>query len=226
MDEHTLKEDRIAKFLFHFGKATWKLIPGIGPFVDELFYEQYKDILVPKLNNLSSKDIERIESIIPKYDFEKLETIITNLGDELKKNVLDNILCQFSTLEEDHEEILFYLEKVNENAQLIPNILEIIDDLKNEAQKTNSLKQALDNLELKRENWINRISFNQRNFLSEIPNEYTSIDILWEKAKQIIPDCGYKEFRFRLHELEWLCLVTRKWDNKWFYKNITKQIVS
>ena len=41
------KIDRVQVLAFHLGKALWKSIPVVGPFVEELLYEQFKEGLLP-----------------------------------------------------------------------------------------------------------------------------------------------------------------------------------
>jgi hypothetical protein len=99
--------------------------------------------------------------------------------------------------------------------------MEIVNDLKSKAGDKEAILLALNELQLKRTNWVKRISNNQIKLLSSIDEKPISIKILWAITKNLIPECGYKEFRFRLHELEWLSLVSRYWSQKsncWIYQ--------
>jgi hypothetical protein len=88
--------------------------------------------------------------------------------------------------------------------------------------KTNnetSLRIALNEIERRRVIWTNRISRHQRLLLSKIPTEYTHVDDIWPICQSIMPTCTYKEFRFRLHEFEWLSLAERVGNpGNWKYR--------
>ena len=88
------------------------------------------------------------------------------------------------------------------------------------------MERLLLEYESRRRAWVARISQNQRMLLNSIPTAYTSLDILWKTALKVLPGCGYKEFRFRLHELEWLGLVERRPvpAGTWEYRQVSAEL--
>lgn len=213
-----MTKDNLTKFLYHLGKATWKMVPGVGPFVEELFYEQFKDVLLPKLSTLTDQDLAEIEKRIPKIDFEKIDEELNKLSVDLKNSISQNLFSIFETIDTQLKPEIF--KKLDENKDISLTILDITSKIEQNIGNEDGLRNALNEINAKRESWINRISKNQKLLLENIPTEYTDIDTLWELTKELIPDCGYKEFRFRLHELEWLGLVIRYWNTNWVYKKV------
>jgi hypothetical protein len=210
------REEKISKFIYHFGKATWKMVPVIGPFVEELVYEQFKDKLMPQLKMLSENDLFEIEKRIPKIDFERIDEGFNNISLEMKETMSQNFLSLFEFIE--HRVKSEIIEEISENKEISLSIVEIVKRIEQNIGNEAALRNALNEINTKRELWIERISTNQKLLLERIPTDYMNIDQLWELTKSLIPECGYKEFRFRLHELEWLGLVIRKWNEKWYYK--------
>ena len=84
------------------------------------------------------------------------------------------------------------------------------------------IKEKLGELDRKRLAWVGRISSSQLDLLGMVPHAPTHVVVLWEKAKAtILPESSALEFRFRLHELEWLGLLARhrssEGDRDWLY---------
>jgi hypothetical protein len=123
---------------------------------------------------------------------------------------------------ENHASVLEHVSVVRQELQTgFVSISQLIDDLRSEFSQSTDLRRMLDVIEDRRKTWVSRISKNQREFLSAIPTSYTGLESLLEVVKRIIPDCGYKEFRFRLHELEWLGLIERKRVlEEWYYRRV------
>ncbi len=211
------KED-VTKLLYHLGKATWKMIPGVGPFVEELFYEQFKDVLLPKLKTLTEEDLAEIEKRIPKINFERIDEELNKLSVDLKSTMSQSLFSVFEAIDQQIKPEI--ITKLDENQNISLSILDIISRIEQNIGNETALRNALKEINTKRELWIERISKNQKLLLKKIPTDYIDIDQLWELTKSLIPECGYKEFRFRLHELEWLGLVIRYWNEKWYYRNI------
>ncbi len=210
-----MTKDDITKFLYHLGKATWKMVPVIGPFVEELVYEQFKEVFMPTLNTLTEQDLFEIEKRIPKIDFEQIDKSLDKMSEELKAELSISFFSLFDFITIQGENILNELKKNQEISRTILGITSRIEqNIGNETAKLDALKE----IHLKRELWIELISENQKLLIEKIPTDYTEIDQLWELTKNLIPHCAYKEFCFRLHELEWLGLVIRNWNKKWYYK--------
>lgn len=211
------KNQKVTNFLYHLGKGLWKSVPVLGPIVEEIIYEQFESEFKSALNSEVKKlDNNKLEEILTKIKYINVKSIdkkLDSLSDEMKWN---NV--KFFT---DIVEVkIKYIEK---KVEPIPDILEIVNKIRENLHDKKGIEIALNNLIQRREEWIQRISKNQKKLLDNIPSEYTPINKIWILAKKIIPECSYKEFRFRLHELEWISLTHRYWDNEkteWFYKRI------
>lgn len=221
----TNKIDFIINFIYHFGKAIWKSVPVIGPFIDEIIYEQFKDILRVNLYDLNEEKIDYIISNLPDIDFEMVELKLDSMADDLKKVLSEKIIMIYSSIVSNNFEMKIILSDIKSNTEKIPSILELQHSLEESLIDKKSLKIALSEIESKRRTWSNRISSNQRSLLKSIPaDRFINVDELYNVVKEIIKDCSYKEFRFRLHEFEWLNLVERYRNGGiWFYRKITSE---
>jgi hypothetical protein len=208
------KRDRVAETLYHLGKGIWRSIPVLGPIVDEVVYKQFEAELKGQVEGeagkLSDEELDAILSRLP--TLENLKQVDERMG-QLSEQ--ERLLAM-----ENHAGVLEHMSLVRQELQTgFASVTELIDDLRNEFSQSKDLQRMLEVIDGTRKAWVSRISENQRKFLSAIPRSYTPLDSLWEVAKGIIPECGYKEFRFRLHELEWLGLVERKSDKQsWLYR--------
>lgn len=208
------KRDRVAEMLYHLGKGIWRSIPILGPIVDEVVYKQFeaelKGEVKEEAGKLSDEELDAILSRLP--TLENLKQVDERMG-QLSEQ--ERLLAM-----ENHASVLEHVSLVRQELQTgFASVTELIDDIKDELSQSKDLRGVLDVIEQRRKAWVSRISETQQKFRLAIPKSYTPLDSLWEVAKRIIPDCGYKEFRFRLHELEWLGLVERKSDKQtWLYR--------
>jgi hypothetical protein len=218
------KQDQVYKILFSLGKGLWKSIPILGPIVEELFYEQFRKELTNRVINLTKEDFKKISELIPEGI--SLESIEENL-DKLSENFFEFTKNQIQALQastiETQKIMNGKIVEIHENTKDVPMFQEILNEVKTKIKDRESLEIVLDLMIQKRDTWINRISANQIKLLNNIPCSFTSINKLWKISNKILPTCVYKEFRFRLHEFEWLGLVERFWTNQtiprtWMYK--------
>jgi hypothetical protein len=214
-------EDKLISFFYHLGKGLWKSVPILGPIIEEVIYIQFEDELKRRVSELDKNQVEEILRNIPQIDIYQLDNHLSQISEDLRLYNIDVMTNIISKLEESHIEFLDYIKQIETSVEPIPNILQLVNELKERSGDASAIMMALNELNEKRSNWIKRISTNQKKLLLSIPDEPSPIDNLWRITKEQIPDCGLKEFRFRLHELEWLGLVTRFWDkdfNSWVYE--------
>lgn len=206
-------KDRITSTLYHLGKGIWKSLPVVGPVIEEVFYEQFRDELLNTVDKLTPEQLEALQESLPdREQVKKLEEKLTNLSDEqraIAAKQLLQVLDRFDSAEQSLEEIQGGV------TQLSAIVGEIAKDLLN----ADELNELIRRIRAKRAEWRNRISANQQLLLGAIPDSYLQLCQLWEITQSVIPDCSYKEFRFRLHELEWLELVERRRiSDTWEYR--------
>ena len=215
------EKERLVNFLYHLGKGLWKSVPILGPIVEEVVFAQFEYELKQRVSNLNEDQVQSILKNIPNIDVDKLDNQLSQISEDVKLysiNIMTNVI---SKLEESHKDFLEHVRLIERNVEPIPDIMKIVNELKEKAGDRDAIIMALNEIHLKRDNWVERISRNQKKLLSKIGESPISLDRLWGITKEIIPDCGYKEFRFRLHELEWLALVRRHWsqsDESWMYR--------
>ncbi len=222
---NTNQEERFLRMLFHLGKGLWKSIPVLGPIIEEVFYEQFRDELLKTPPRLSSSQIRAIREIIPRGLSEAdIERALSGLSKELQSLVAKQLSAEMARLRIDTSKQLDFIARSAKNTDRIPKIEDIVVDIRRKIADSSSANSILQIIESRRKKWISRISANQVAFLNKIPSEKSNLDGLWELCLDVVPDCGYKEFRFRLHELEWLGLVERYWDKEadsWIYQKIS-----
>ncbi len=211
------ERDRVREFLFHLGKGLWKSVPVLGPIVEEVLYEQFKTELEGRVDQLSCADVARIAAALPKLKMEELERKLAGISEEQRRATVTELTAVLSDASADHARMESKLDGVVER---LPSLEGMLSKVLRQSDHADAVHYALDALARRREAWVNRISQHQRELLARIPAEYTSVDTLWQVTRELIPECGYKEFRLRLHELEWLDLVTRYRDAEgtWRYR--------
>jgi hypothetical protein len=201
--------DRVSTFLFHLGKGIWKSIPVLGPIIEEVVYAQFEDQLKAKMVAMPDDEVQSLAQALPTVDFTELEHRINALSDDTKLASLSQFARVLADLHTNHTEVMDRLNEARDHLAHLPTMVSMLDHLRAVASNRQALEQALAKYEDVRRQWINRLSRNQQLLLRHIPVDYVAIDELWRLTLQIIPACGYKEFRLRLHELEWLGLVER-----------------
>ena len=219
MGEPEKKRARAERVLYHLGKGLWKAIPVVGPLVDELFYEQFKEALNGQVDKLSLAQVQELLQTFPSLDaLDGFERRMATLTEEQRRQfclkaaeIQDALLAGFDQVEE-------HLETLSGEFGNVKRML--AEFLENEVS-IEQLERILAKVDHQREEWRQRISVNQRRLLARIPREFTPLAMLWERCISLIPQCGYKEFRFRLHELEWLALVERcRGTADWEYRRV------
>lgn len=215
------ERDRLSDFLYHLGKGLWKSVPILGPIVEEIFYEQFRDELKERISKLSKEEVKSLIDAIPNIDIKQLEYHLGEMSENIKKFSMHQTTALLANLEEDYSQLITEVKQIQKSVEFLPNICEILVELREKVDDRKALQLALENLSAKREAWIRRLSDNQRKLLERIPDEYTDLSKLWDITRVTIPRCGYKQYRFRLHEFEWLGLVERYWCGKsqmWMYR--------
>ncbi|MFC1763618.1 hypothetical protein ACFL6U_16260 [Planctomycetota bacterium] len=213
--------DRLSKFLYHLGKGLWKSVPILGPIVEEVFYAQLENELKGRVESLPEEEIQVLLDAVPSIDIQELDKSFDNLSEEMKCFGLHQTTAFLAEIERHHRTVTANLDDIEQKLDPLPSMLDILLELREKSGEKESLLFALDDFSRKREQWIKRISGNQSMLLKQIPDHYVKLAILWDLTRKLIPTCVYKEFRFRLHELEWLGLVKRYWDREqatWMYK--------
>lgn len=210
----------VATFLYHLGKGLWKSVPVLGAVVDEVVYEQFRDRLTGEVDRLSDADLQRIAAAIPRIDLDSLDDAIARTSEEIKAVALSQFSRVLRDMHGQHEELQTGVDHANRQLAQLPSVLAILQGVHERLGDRASLEDALKDYRRRREQWVNRLSRNQRLLLCNMPDDYTPLESVWQVALRLIPDCGYKEFRFRLHELEWLGLVERCWHEgeTWRYR--------
>ena len=202
-------ESKVSSFLFHLGKGLWKSVPVLGPIVEEVVYEQFKDKLEGRVSQLSDEDLDRLSSALPVVSPETLSSELEHLSNETKLFALEQFGLLMQCIQREKSELVKHVEEIQTKSDLLPSILDIVLTLSDKTNNEGALRLALNEIERRRVAWINRISKHQKLLLSKIPETYTHVDEIWPVCQNALPECTYKEFRFRLHEFEWLSLVER-----------------
>lgn len=208
------KKDQVARMLYHLGKGIWKSIPILGPIVEEVVYEQFEGPLKGGVDKLPKEQLDEIFSRLPSLEaLKNIENTMSELSMEERLLAMEN-----------HTEVIKDLSQFRHEMQTgFASVIEIVKDLKKEFGESKELERTLELIERRRLSWEARISANQRRLLDKIPETYAPVDSLWKYSQAIVQDCNYKEFRFRLHELEWLGLIERKFvKDTWLYRRISK----
>ncbi len=214
-------KEKISKFLFHLGKGLWKSIPILGPIIDEVFYEQFKAQIIARVDSLSSNDTVNISNAIPTIDFESLDNKLRELTIEMQTSSMSAYTSLLKDITLSVDDFSSQLDQLHDSIFTLTELLSSLSSLKANISKNTQLDSLIESLQNKREQWIRRLSNNQRLLLRSFPITYSHIQHIWNITKLLIPNCGYKEFRFRLHELEWLGLIERYWNNQnnsWHYR--------
>lgn len=210
-DENDL-QGRACKILYHLGKGLWKSIPVLGPLVEELVYEQFRDKFLGRIDSLPETELQKIVDMVPAgITPEELDKGLSNLSEDIRRFTAQQLSAVLLSLHEIHGQSQEVIDAIAEEAKRLPTIEQILTDIRDQIKDKQSLQLALHIIGQRRRNWVERISVNQVKLLRNIPDTYTPIADLWEKCNKLMPACAYKEFRFRLHELEWLGLVERYW---------------
>lgn len=211
-------EQRVSKFLYHLGKGLWSSVPVLGPLVKELFYDQFKDELTKSVSRLSDADIERIAAAIPAVDPNRVDALETASA-RVQEFAVRELSAVLSTLTAMQSDVQQRFDGIESRLDAPISIGTLVEDIRTALSESVATNIAVDRIEQRRQQWIERISGNQRRFLGQLPEAFTPVDDLWPVCQSLIPSCTYKEFRFRLHELEWLGLVERKrHDDSWLYR--------
>lgn len=224
MSDAPKQRDSVAKFLFHLGKGLWKSLPIVGPVVDEVVYAQYEGRLKGEISRLSERDIGRIVQALPAVDAERIVERVERVGFDLQIASLSQLSRALEDIHEEHSKLEAGISDLREQLDDLPSVLEIVTEIRKRLDDRSELERVLDDYERRRRKWIERLSTNQKNLLAAIPDQFTAIEQLWTCALRLIPSGGYKEFRFRLHELEWLGLVERRLQPacSWEYRRLEK----
>lgn len=201
------ERDKLSSFLFHLGKGIWKAVPFLGAIVDEVFYVHFEKQLKSSADTLSDRDLQPLSATVDLADFERR---IGSLADEMRLAILPQYVCVLEDISGNHGEVLEEFRGTKEQLAPLPNILALIEDVRHASNKADALEQVLEKHENTRHYWINRMFCNQRLVLKNMSDDFVSINRRWTQTLRAIPSCGYKEFRFRLHELEWLGLIERE----------------
>jgi len=221
-------EERTQKFLYHLGKGLWKSIPVVGSVIEEVVYEQFEETLKGQVDSLSDNDLQRIVDSIPKgLNMEDIEASISAFSEANKFFMAEQFSALLFDAQKNQEYLKERLNDIKEDTKNISLLVDITEEIKENLPDEKNAQHLIEAIEKRRLAWVNRISRNQREFLKHIPaDEYIHIDELWKVCHKLIPACGYKEFRFRLHEFEWLNLVERhrsSEDGKWLYKRVIEE---
>ena len=229
------ERDRLSAFLFHLGKGLWKSIPVIGPVMEEVVYEQFREQLVGAVRKLSPEEVttllNKLSTVMPQMA--TLEKKVEALSEEARLDGAVRLAMVLEEIERRSHELGSALDgrlsEINGSIKALGERLPAAIDLRTMIQEISAAKgsekhlsRLLDEYEERREAWIKRLSQNQRRFLAEIPTTETPLDTLWQICQNTIPGCKVKEFRFRLHEFEWFGLVTRRrceaHEHQWLYR--------
>lgn len=201
------KIGRARRLLFHLAKAFWKAVPGVGPFVDELALEQFKPFLLGEsadkaMSGLSDEQLDQLIAALPSQEgLEELEDRATRLTWEQRLQIARG-----------HADMLNAMARgfIDVNAGLT-RIESVLQEIGEAVASDEEVRIRLSDAEQKRVAWIQRISASQLQLLSSVPRTPAHVRDLLERArKDALPECTELEFRFRLHELEWLGLVSRR----------------
>lgn len=212
---------RLVKFLYHLGKGLWKSVPVLGGIVDEVLYEQFRSELAQRVEELPDGRVQQLLRAIPAVDIEELEQRLGEMSQESQDAAMSRLSQVLATMDENRLEVMSRFDRVDESLSPIPSVLDILEELRSKSAGEDTLRLALDEYDRKHRAWVKRISHSQQRLLHSLPDEDMHIDALWESTRQLLPECGYKEFRFRLHEFEWLGLAERyraEDDNCWRYR--------
>jgi predicted transcriptional regulator len=211
MDADTKLEKRaLARFLFHLGKGLWKSVPLIGPLVDEVVYTQYESKLLQKMDGLSEEDLRRIVEALPKLNEQALVERLRKISMDTQIVSLTHFSRVLDDIHTSHTDVTAGILGVSEKLDDLPTILAMIREVRQRIEDRSAIEKLLVEYENRRQAWIARISVNQRKLLEQIPETFAAAAVLWDRTLSLLPGCGYKEFRFRLHELEWIGLVERR----------------
>lgn len=216
------KPDRLSTLLFHLGKALAKSIPVLGPFVEELVYEQFKDWLLPQVARLSADELDRYLAVMAPYEIDKLEERFDELSEDVRLAAvaqLAGVVSALSEVRDNFGDVRDRLEELGDGVAQIPSIFAVVREIQESIDDRERLRRTVSEIEAKRLAGVARISANQRRLLAELGPAPTALADLWVVANHLMPTCSYKEFRFRLHELEWLGLLERTRTSRgWEYQ--------
>ena len=213
------KAGRLRSMLYHLGKGIWKGLPVIGPVVEEVVYEQFKEELTAKTAALSEEEMDRLLGALPSpEELQRMEERLTKLSDEERLRAGQQYVQIMATLGAGFAEVQEVLKEVQQDTREIPTLANQIKELCDQLLTRDQREVVLRELQRRRAEWVQRISDNQLLLLQNIPSKPLPLSALWPVAAGLIPGCTYKEFRFRLHELEWLDLVGRRHERgEWVY---------
>lgn len=213
------RRDAIVDFVFHLSRGIVKAIPIFGAIIDEVIFEQYKEKLRSEIAMLTEEDLNKLEERLPKIDIESLsnqfENIETSLGN-LQLEAINQFTASLTILGNmRHQQ-----RQITENTDKIPTILDLVENIENHLTNQDKMQLILFETKQRRKVWINRISHNQVRLLKQLSKSQSQLlENLWPEVQRILENCTYKEFRMRLHELEWLSLVERqRINNSWSYQ--------
>ena len=215
--------DHLNTFLFHLAKGLIKPIPVVGPIIEEVFLEQFKEYLCVEVDRLSDEDVARVVGSLPKVDIEAVTAKMDDLSEENRLFAVQQMTSLLEFLQSDFSRIDGKLDEIDTKVAPVSNIAEMVSEMSEKLGSEEALRMALDEIAAKREAWRSRISNNQRRLLALIPTDYVPVRSLRETTLEISPNGTEKEFRFRLHELEWLGLVRRCYDRQegdWRYRRV------
>lgn len=209
--------DKVSKLLFHLGKATWKSVPVIGNFVDELVYEQFKDVFLNSSNQLTDEKLAEFELKLgtnaDDWD-ERLDSLVQGIQEFAHGQTQILLTC----IENNHS-------KTRDALGSLPSMQLILEDIRKQTGKEDGIRHALTAVEERRREWANRISDTQCRLLDNIPeSRFVGVrTTLLPNTKSLgIEPHLEKQLYLRLHELEWLGMVVRRKakDGSWEYRRI------
>ena len=207
--------DRIQKLLFHLGKALWKSVPVVGPFVEELVYAQFESVLLPqvrqKMGTLTLVQLDELLASLPSEEqIEVLEMKLAEAGWDQRLQIAKSHADLMLAVSGGFKGMTTEVHRMKVTSRRSGENL-VADD---------EARRMLSEAEQKRRGWVRRISMSQRQLLDQVTHDPTDAGLLWERVKgAALPESTELEFRFRLHELEWLGLVDRRRNDagEWEY---------
>ncbi len=215
------REDAIVDFVFHLTRGIVKAIPVLGSVIDEVVFEQYKDKLRSEVAILTDEDLNKLEEKLPQIDVESLSNQFENIETSLE-DLQSEAINQFTASLTILGNMRHQQRQIEINTDKIPTILDLVESMEKHLANRDEMQHLLFEVKQKREAWVNRISHNQVRLLNLL-NEFQLLETIWPEAQNLLEGCTYKEFRMRLHELEWLSLVKRqRINNSWSYQRTSE----
>ena len=206
----------VRRTLFLLLRSALSELPYVGGIIDTVVFTQIEDHLRAQTSHLNDADLDKLITRLPSTDtINQLEARLQVQFDALGARADDDSLGLLRVLTTEFDAVEDRLEAIDDQLQVLPTLNSIVSELRTHSDTRSAIRA----IERQRAMHIERLSANQRALLGAIPSTFIALPALWETTLQIIPSCGYKEFRFRLHELEWLDLLERtRRDGVWQYR--------